>query len=109
MDYIPKYLPPKEHTLEDLKAIGFTCHNIVQVKYPRIAFNKSTIEVLDSPFGVPEGFEEKLMITRRIFPDADVTPSILKEYNSKKLIAWLPNNQPVGDIAHHIRLAVLID
>lgn len=110
MKYEPKLLPSKDIcSFEDLKEIGFNCNNIIQVKSPCIAFNRETMEVLNFCENIPVGFEQISMKTQRIFPDSSEYSSLMNWYNSRKLIAWLPNKQPEGDIAHHVRLRVLVD
>ena len=109
MTYTPKILPFKAtQSLEDLKLIGFDCLNIVEVSKPCFSFNKDTLEIFNSCENLQEGFEPLTVLTKRLFPDSPEFKRIMEEFNGKELIAWLPYHQPAGDIAHWVRIKVLV-
>jgi hypothetical protein len=72
-------------TLEELKLVGLTCHNLVEVAKPAFWFNEETHEInYNEPFY--EGQQHKTVLVRTVLPYS----TLVDELNGCELIAWYP-------------------
>ncbi len=111
MNLIPK---SETQTLEDLKSIGLHGDNLVQVERPSFFFNRETGEITYDENIIFDdesivGTSRFIVISRRLFINAESYKSELDWWNTRTLVAWYPAHQSGGDIAICVRFKTLID
>lgn len=78
-------------TIEQLKSIGFTENNLIQINTPEFEYNNERLTV----------------ITIRIPYWHDDGKRIINEFNSCKLIAWFPCDDNPNDTSLYFRYKIL--
>ena len=93
-------------TIDELKEVGLTCHNLIQVKHPKFWFNEETGDI---NYNITNDGVSKLFILQTV-KIGSLWPPDVKYYNDQKLIAWIPTNDLTnqdGNKPSSFRFAIL--
>lgn len=103
-------------TIEELKANGFTCHNLVEVSQPTFLFNEETGEIryydalngLTGDINYPD-YQHKIVKTCMFTTPSGQMGLSVEHFNNCNLVAWYPCDDFVNDgvIIPFFRFAIL--
>lgn len=103
-------------TIEELKAAGLTCHNLVEVSQPTFLFNEETNEIryYDTSTGLTGGvnypnYQHKIVKTCMFTSPSGQMGFSVEHFNKCDLVAWYPCDDFVNNegIVPFFRFAIL--